>query len=177
MVNYQNGKVYKIQDVGGNMCYIGSTTKEYLSQRMTEHRQKYRKWLEDKSNDRFTVYEIFDTYGVENCNIVLIELCPCNSKDELTKLESRYIRTENCVNKVIPDRGSIDYRYDYYITNLEHQKKQVSDYRKLNKAKIKEYKSQKVVCICGTTHIHDGKARHLRSKVHIKYIETNPLDI
>ena len=137
MVNSQNGKVYKIQDIGGNMCYIGSTTKDYLSKRMVEHRQKYKKWLQDKTNDRFTVYEIFDTYGVENCNIVLIELCPCYSKDELTKLESKYIRSENCVNKVIPDRDMAEYQKEYYIENSEIQKQKVSAYRKLNKAKIK----------------------------------------
>ena len=175
MVNYQNGKVYKIQDIGGNMCYIGSTTKDYLSKRMVEHRQKYKKWLQDKTNDRFTVYEIFDTYGVENCDIVLIELCPCYSKDELTKLESKYIRSENCVNKVIPDRDMAEYQKEYYIENSEIQKQKVSAYRKLNKAKIKEYKSQKVVCICGATNIHDGKSRHLHSKAHLKYIEDNPI--
>ena len=30
MVNYQNGKIYKVEDLGGNMCYIGSTTKDFL---------------------------------------------------------------------------------------------------------------------------------------------------
>ncbi len=175
MVNYQNGKIYKIQDVGGNMCYIGSTTKERLCQRMVEHRQKYNQWL-NKTQDRITVYEIFDKYGVENCNIVLMELCPCNSRDELTKLESQYIRSENCVNKVIPDRGMTEYQKEYYINNSVVFKKKVSDYRMLNKDKIKEYKSQLVVCICGKTHIHDSKARHLRSKAHIKYMETHPID-
>ncbi len=44
MVNYQNGKIYKIQDIGGNMCYIGSTTKDFLSKRMVEHRSAYKNW-------------------------------------------------------------------------------------------------------------------------------------
>ena len=36
---YQNGKIYKITDVGYNNCYIGSTT-ESLSQRMARHRKE-----------------------------------------------------------------------------------------------------------------------------------------
>ena len=36
MVNYNNGKIYKIEPLNGEEgdIYIGSTTKEYLSQRM-----------------------------------------------------------------------------------------------------------------------------------------------
>ena len=116
MVNYQNSKIYKIIDIGSNMCYIGSTTKDYLSKRMTEHRNHYSQWLNGKPGN-VSAFQIFDTYGVENCRIELIELCPCNSRDELTKLESQYIRSENCVNKVIPDRGMTEYQKEYYINN------------------------------------------------------------
>ena len=41
MVNYSNGKVYKIEPISGGEegdVYIGSTTKRYLSQRMNTHR-------------------------------------------------------------------------------------------------------------------------------------------
>ena len=31
---YNNGKIYKIESNLGNKIYIGSTTKDYLSQRM-----------------------------------------------------------------------------------------------------------------------------------------------
>ena len=90
MVNYQNGKIYKIEDVGGNMCYIGSTTKEHLAQRMAEHRSNF-KCYQKGTYHKLTIYTIFETYGVENCRIVLVELCPCDIKDELIKRESHYI--------------------------------------------------------------------------------------
>jgi hypothetical protein len=42
MANYSNGKIYKI--IGGDECYIGSTTKERLCQRMTAQRGNYNNW-------------------------------------------------------------------------------------------------------------------------------------
>ena len=44
MSKYQNGKIYKIVDVGYNKTYYGSTC-ESLSQRMTRHRAKYTAYL------------------------------------------------------------------------------------------------------------------------------------
>ena len=38
---YQNGKIYKIEDVCGNISYVGSTTKELLCHRMADHRAKF----------------------------------------------------------------------------------------------------------------------------------------
>ena len=118
MVNYQNGKIYKIEDVGGNMCYIGSTTKDFLSKRMAEHRTVYTCYKNGKANN-FTVFNIFDKYGVENCRIVLIELFPCDTKDELTGRESHYIRTVECVNKMIPDRTRAEYGKKRYEENKD----------------------------------------------------------
>ena len=48
MVNYGNGKIYKIEpicDHDEGEVYIGSTTKDYLSQRMDTHRADYKSWL------------------------------------------------------------------------------------------------------------------------------------
>eukprot|EP01080_Neovahlkampfia_damariscottae_P012895 gene12895-7314_t len=42
MVNYQNGKIYKIINLTNEKCYIGSTTQK-LSVRMAEHRSFYKK--------------------------------------------------------------------------------------------------------------------------------------
>ena len=100
MVNYSNGKIYKIVPTNGDdMCYIGSTTKQYLSQRMDFHRNEYKKWQKNKEKSSTTLIEIFEKYGLENCKIELIENFPCNSKDELEKREGHYIKTLNCINK------------------------------------------------------------------------------
>ncbi len=44
MVNYNNGKIYMIEDLAGEMVYVGSTTKDFLSKRMVEHRAMYKRW-------------------------------------------------------------------------------------------------------------------------------------
>ena len=162
MVNYQNGKIYKMEDVGGNMCYIGSTTKDFLSKRMSEHRSKYRYWKSDPKNSKFTVFDIFDTYGIENCRIVLIELLPCDSKDELHARESHYIRTVECVNKIIPNR-----------TKAEYSKKRYKE----NKVKIQAKQAAVVECECGKTFTRAHKRRHIKSTHHIDYIANIPLNV
>ena len=51
MVNYNNGKVYKIEPICEHEegeIYIGSTTKDYLSKRMVEHRNKYKMYKSGK---------------------------------------------------------------------------------------------------------------------------------
>jgi hypothetical protein len=84
MANYQNGKIYKIEALNGEEgdVYIGSTCKQYLSQRMDKHRTSFKLWKEGKVNN-VTSYNLFDKYGVENCNIILLETFPCTSHDEL----------------------------------------------------------------------------------------------
>ena len=111
MVNYGNGKVYKIESHLGDNVYYGSTTKKYLSQRMDKHRGEYKRWLEGKCN-LIMSYKMFELYGIENCKIILIENCSCESKDELRSREAYYIRNFDCVNKVVPDRTKKEYRQD-----------------------------------------------------------------
>ena len=68
-INYQNGKIYKIQSHVGDKIYIGSTTKQYLSQRMDRHRNKYKGWK--KGKERLTnSFLLFDEYGLEICEVV-----------------------------------------------------------------------------------------------------------
>ena len=55
MNKYQNGKIYKIVDVGYNKCYIGSTC-EALSQRMARHRSNYKKVF---AGQTFSTYQFF----------------------------------------------------------------------------------------------------------------------
>ena len=100
-INYDQSKVYKIWSPQGDKIYVGSTTKQYLSQRMTTHRKDYNYWKTGKG--KFTSsYIIFDDYGLDNCFIELLEAKLCSSKDELLQLEGSYIRnlskiSTNCV--------------------------------------------------------------------------------
>ena len=129
MVNYSNGKIYKIECLkdGCTDIYIGSTTKEYLSQRMDTHRSDYNRHKKGIRKNRATSYDIFDKYGIENCTITLLELVNAQNKDELLSRESHYIKTLDCVNKRIPKQT----REEYINTNKEKIKQcQKSKYEK-----------------------------------------------
>ena len=143
MVNYQNGKIYKIESHQGDKIYIGSTSKQYLSQRFDKHRSNYKKWKIDPStvNGKTRSYELFDDYGLNNCFITLIESFPCNSKDELTGREAYYIRSLTCVNKVIPLRTEKEYRADNKEIIKEKMKEYRADNNDIIKQKQKEYRA------------------------------------
>ena len=99
---YQQGKIYKIVDNAYTKTYYGSTTST-LSTRMGQHRSCYKRWGEGKKGYGYvSSYEIFDEFGIENCKIELVELCPCNSKEELERREGEIIKANECVNKLIP---------------------------------------------------------------------------
>jgi hypothetical protein len=144
MVNYGNTKIYKIWSTQGDKVYIGSTTKEYLSQRMDTHRKEYKRW-KNGNRDKITSYVLFEEYGVENCFIELIEAKACNNSDEKNKLEGGYIRSMECVNKVMLGRTQQEYeienkekRKQYKLEHKEQSKQYYID----NKVKISEQKKQ-----------------------------------
>ncbi len=124
MTKYNNGKIYKIEpicDHDEGDIYIGSTTSKFLSERMAKHRYDYKKWKTDKKN-KITSFNIFDKYGIENCNILLIENCNVISRDELNSREGYFIRSLSCVNRIINGRTDKEYREDNYDKKREKDK-------------------------------------------------------
>ena len=75
------------------------------------------------------VFDIFDKYGIENCEIILLENYPCSSKDELHAREGYYIKVTKCVKKNIAGRTKKEYYED-----TDYSKK----YRERNKQSIAE---------------------------------------
>jgi len=131
MVNYSNSKIYKIEPTvphEEDEVYYGATTKQYMCQRWGNHVTDYRR----KKLRQTTVKNLFDKYGIDNCSIVLIELFPCETKDELSAREGYYIRNNPCVNRLISGRGKTEYRRFYMSitenrerkSNLQRQKRQ-----------------------------------------------------
>ena len=137
MNRYQNGKIYKIIDVGYNQCYIGSTCEE-LSQRMTRHRHQYNSHLKGL-HGRTCSFELFDEYGIDNCKIELIEHCPCNNKEELRRREGYYIQHNECVNKQTAGRTAKEYRDD----NKDKKRLKDREYRELHKEDLKQKKEER----------------------------------
>ena len=139
MTNYDNGKIYKIESNLGDLIYIGSTTKKYLSSRISGHRYHYKQHMKDKAN-YLTLFKLFNEYGLENCKIVLVENYPCESKDELRAREAYYIKNTECVNKHIPNRTRKEWQDEhkeekklYDKTRYENKKEEILE-------KCKEYR-------------------------------------
>jgi ribosome-interacting GTPase 1 len=164
MVNYSNGKIYKIEPIVEHPeedIYIGSTTKQYLSQRMDEHRGSYKKWKYGKLG-KTMVFDIFDKYGVENCRILLLESVNANSKDELIAREGHYIRTLKCVNKKIEGITKKEQKQLYYQKHYD---------------KIQTHKRMVCVCeICNSNYNRNSKSRHEKTKKHLTNLEKQNKD-
>ena len=99
MVNYNNGKVYKICCNITNKIYVGSTTCE-LSHRLATHVSNYKKFL----NGKYHYVTSFKILEKGDYSIILLEKCPCSSRDELAMRERYWYDTLECVNKNKPSR-------------------------------------------------------------------------
>ena len=98
MVNYANGKVYRLVNNVDEKFYIGSTCNP-LHKRKNGHKRDAAKFPEQP------VYKHLNTIGWDNVEIILIESYPCNSKAELEARERYWIEfMKPVLNKVIPTR-------------------------------------------------------------------------
>ena len=171
MSKYQNGKIYKIVDVGYNKTYYGSTC-ESLSQRMTRHRAKYTAYLKGNITNTRS-FDLFDEFGIENCKIELVENYPCNSKEELRRREGYYIKNNDCINKCVPCRTPAE----YYQDENEYCRFRNDLYKQLHKEEEQEYHRrrfqerkhillEKHLCGCGKYYTFQHKKRHEKSQKH-----------
>ena len=132
MPNYQNGKIYKLVDYTNGDIYIGSTT-----QTLSRRRQKH---ISDSKNhgkicnNRVITYSSHPIIMNGNHNIVLLELFPCNMKDELRMKEQEWIDKTECIN------SQRAYRSPEYIENYNRE---WFKQRAINqKEELKKYKSE-----------------------------------
>ena len=143
MPDYKRSKIYKIVDNTNGDIYIGSTCQKTLARRLSSHASGYRRYIKGTRPTSMTSFPIIAN---NNYSIVLIEECPCESKDQLHSRERHYIETLDCVNKYIPTRSKKEYNEDnkekikeYREKNKEKKCQQNKEYREKNKEKIKEF--------------------------------------
>lgn len=189
MVNYENGKIYRLKSKSTNQSYIGSTSMPYLSQRLAEHLHNFKTYQKKKIRymTSFKILEC-DDYEIE-----LIANFPCANKQQLEREEGKYIKLEkeenkyNCVNQVIAGRTLKeycadnkekrkenhkkfrdvhkekikDYQQEFYAENKEKIVERQKKYYEANKEKINVRQSEKVICvICDCLVRKDGLKRH-----------------
>ena len=137
------GRIYKIINNVNDDVYIGST-KQKLSSRMSSHRSHYKKWK--KGIEGLCVsYLMFDSVGVENCKIILIEDYEYEDKEHLKKREQFHIDNNICINKIRAHRSPEyyqEYIQEYYQENKDKIKEQKKEYRQENKEEILKQKKE-----------------------------------
>tara|TARA_R110000803_G_C11763547_1_gene294248 strand:- start:59 stop:487 length:429 start_codon:yes stop_codon:yes gene_type:complete len=111
---YSKGKIYNIIDKSNGDVYVGSTTLT-LKERWKSHQMLV---LYDKKR--------------EDCEIILIEDYPCETKRQLQQREQYYMDHTKCINK-----------YRAYGRNLEQMKLYEIQYRNNHLSKAKEYKKER----------------------------------
>jgi transcriptional regulator of heat shock response len=130
MVNYQNGKIYKLVSDKTDKIYIGSTCNT-LSRRHSGHKSDYKCFIKKINKNYVSSFELMK---LGQTDIILIEDFPCERKEQLHARERHFIESLNCVNKCIPGRTDKEYR--------ENNKEKIKEYRDNNKEKIKEYQQK-----------------------------------
>jgi hypothetical protein len=151
---------------GDGNVYIGSTTKKYLSQRMEAHRHNFEGWIIGSRNyTKISSFILFEKFGIDNCKMVLLELCNVSSKDELHACERKHIVSTACVNKDVPGRTQAEYREDH----IEELRVKGIEHYNLNKESInlKRRECETVVCECGNSVTRLALINHRKTKKHI----------
>lgn len=162
MVNYQNAKIYKMENING-LVYIGSTC-EKLSVRKAKHKCDYKRWKAGKMNflSCFLLYD--DDIDTE---IYLVENFPCNSIEELRKREGEIIKSCECVNRRIEGRNNKMYKEEH----KERLAVLYKEYRRVNKERLSASRRRRVHCLCGRTYARNDKGRHERSNFHCEKVK------
>ena len=147
MVNYQNGKIYKLVNNSDDEIYVGSTCNP-LYKRKGGHKRKA------KIQPNREVYKHLNEVGWENVEIILIENFSCNSKDELHRRERYWIDTLNpSLNKVIPTRTLSEWieenkevisqkQKEFRESNKEVISQKAKEYRELNKEELSQKRKE-----------------------------------
>lgn len=148
MIDYSKGKIYKIVSSQTEKIYIGSTVKHKLCDRMSLHRNEYKKYKEGTKNKYISS---FDILKYADAKIVLIESFPCTCKEELNAREQYYLdaNKEHIVNW--KNAYGIDWK------------------------RRKERPKTKHECGCGMQYTQGHKKRHFKTKKHLAWEEQNKI--
>ncbi len=124
MVNYGNGKIYKLISNNSDKIYIGSTCQS-LAKRKAKHKEDSIRY----NNGKYHYVSSFELFNLGDVDVILLENYPCKNKEELHARERFYIEEnlDTCVNVKVPNRTKQEYRKKRYTCTcgkevlLEHK--------------------------------------------------------
>jgi hypothetical protein len=159
--------IYEIICWTTGLRYIGSTSLS-LRERLRDHK--------NRANTR----NITSKYVLNHNNYEIYLLEKCNLENRKNR-EDYYIRHTDCVNYrgEIKNKKEIGKKY----SDSEKGKKKASEWRKLNKDKLKiqkdkyklgdvykAYRTLRVICSCGIEILNCNMRQHEKSKKHQNYL-------
>ena len=161
------------------------TTKAYYGSTCKTHKRRWSKHLSDYTRykkglcEPCAVVDLFDEYGVDNFEMKIIELYPCENDLQLRIKEDEYIKNNECVNKNNAVKNAEKQTATAKQYKTEH-KLQTSNVGKLyyqkNKDKIlaqqktKEKDKTRMICECGMDIYKASRWRHNKSAFHINFM-------
>ena len=171
---YQRGKIYKIVDNTDGNQYIGSTCEKSLSHRLAKHVSSYKNW---SNGGKANYMRSFDIIANSDYDIILIELFPCQIKDELLARERHFSDMLKCINKNRPIISNVEkkeYVAKYYQEHQEELNKQHKKYNTDHQEHIKKHANEKNNClICGGKYSTQHKTCHIKTQQHQNAISLN----
>jgi hypothetical protein len=180
MVNYENGKIYKIVCDSTGKVYIGSTC-TMLCQRLAQHVNLYKCNI---SNECITKHGCasFEIIKNNNYKIILLENYSCNNKEELMKKEREYFDKLECVNRyrpAVPYAEKLQLAKKYKDTHKNeikiweqtvHREKRneiTKKYHKVHFEQIKARETKNIICdYCKCQFQFRNRSRHEKTAKH-----------
>jgi hypothetical protein len=141
MIDYKNGKIYRLVCNTTGDQYIGSTTQS-LSQRLGGHKTQYKRFLEGKTTNQISSYSILSN---NNFEIILLEEFACENKNELERRERHFIETVLCVNKYKPAQTKEELqkqKQTYWQEHKEELNKKMQTYYQEHKEEKQKYQQK-----------------------------------
>jgi len=128
---------------------------------LAQHVGNYKCYLNGKSN----YVSSFEILQNRNYDIVLIEIYPCNSKDELHARERYHTNNIECINQyknqgMYNELGKLEYQKQYHEKNKDIKNERSKEYYNDNKDK----QNEKHNCVCGGKYTHINKQSHEETK-------------
>jgi hypothetical protein len=153
-IDYSKTIIYKI--VSGDSVYVGSTTD--FKSRKCSHKSACNNEKDKYHNQK--VYQLIRANGGwKNCEIIPIELFPCNSSIEARIREEHWRKELQAeMNSQKAYRSEEDLKQDL--------KQNYKKYCKEHKEEISEKKKQLFTCECGSICRIDDKNQHFKTKKH-----------
>lgn len=150
---YEDAKIYRLVFTGTDKVYIGSTCSS-LEKRLGQHRFCAKN--PDTQSQTAACPYICEATATA---IELVEVYPCESKEQLAARERHWIQTT-------PTAININTPGQTWKERREKRQEEHDAYQKT-------YRAERITCECGKEIGRSERARHKRSKHHLAFLESN----